>query len=54
MTMPPALIEGTETIVLFSIFVAFPAIAPWVFGAMAAMVGINVVQRLWWARTHLR
>lgn len=53
-TMPPALIEGTETIVLFSIFVTFPAIAPWVFAAMAAMVGVNIVQRLWWARRHLR
>lgn len=53
-TMPPALIEGTETIVLFSIFLAFPAIAPWVFAVMAALVGVNVVQRLWWARRHLR
>lgn len=52
-TMPPALIEGTETIVLFSIFIAFAAIAPWVFAAMAAMVGVNIVQRLWWARAHL-
>lgn len=52
-TMRPALIEGTETIVLFSLFVAFPAHASWWFAAMAAMVGVNVVQRVVWARGAL-
>ncbi len=53
-TMPPALVEGTETIVLFSLFVALPGLAPWIFSFMAAMVGVNVGQRLWWARQRLR
>lgn len=53
-TMPPALVEGTETIVLFSLFVALPSLAPWLFALMAALVGVNVLQRLWWASTNLR
>ncbi len=35
-TMPPALVEGTETIVCYSAFVVFPGAAPWLFSAMAA------------------
>ncbi len=52
-TMPPALIEGTETIVLFSLFIAFPQWATWLFAVMAALVTVNVVQRLAWARRDL-
>lgn len=52
-TMPPALIEGTETIVLFSLFIAFPQWATWLFAVMAALVTVNVVQRLAWARRNL-
>jgi phosphatidylglycerophosphate synthase len=52
-TMPPALVEGTETIVLFSLFIAFPRWSAWLFAAMAALVAVNVVQRLIWARRHL-
>lgn len=53
-TMPSALVEGTETIVLFGVFLAVPSLAPWVFSVMAGLVGINVLQRLWWARSNLR
>jgi len=52
-TMRPALIEGTETIVAFALFVAFPALATWWFASMAALVAVNVVQRLVWARGAL-
>lgn len=52
-TMRPALIEGTETIVFFSAFILFPQVAPWLFGAMAALVAFNVLQRLRWAARHL-
>jgi phosphatidylglycerophosphate synthase len=52
-TMPPALIEGTETIVAFSLFLALPQHATWLFVAMAALVSVNVLQRLAWARHHL-
>jgi phosphatidylglycerophosphate synthase len=53
-TMPPALVEGTETVVLFSLFVALPQWASWIFVLMAALVAVNVVQRLAWARRNLR
>ncbi len=49
-TMPPALVEGAETIVFFSAFLLFPSIALWLFGAMAALVWVNVLQRLIWAK----
>ncbi len=52
-TMPPALIEGTETIVVFSLFILLPEQATWLFAAMAALVGVNVIQRLIWARRIL-
>lgn len=53
-TMPPALVEGTETIVVFSLFVALPQWASWTFALMAALVAVNVVQRLVWARGNLQ
>lgn len=52
-TMPPALVEGTETIVLFSVFIALPDAAMPTFWAMAALVTVNVVQRISWAARHL-
>lgn len=52
-TMQPALVEGTETIVFFTVFLALPSLAPWLFSAMAALVAVNVVQRLAWASGHL-
>lgn len=52
-TMRPALIEGTETIVIFSAFIVLPHLAPWIFATMAALVSINVVQRLAWAARRL-
>ena len=52
-TMPPALVEGTETILLFSLFLAIPQLSTWLFAAMAIAVAVNVVQRLTWARGKL-
>jgi len=52
-TMPPALVEGTETIVLFSLFIVFPQWSAWLFAVMSALVAVNVVQRVAWARRHL-
>jgi hypothetical protein len=51
--MPTALIEGAETIVIFTAFLAFPKWASWTFAAMAALVAVNVVQRMMWARRAL-
>jgi phosphatidylglycerophosphate synthase len=52
-TMPPALIAGFETIVFFSLFFIWPAYVPQFFVVMATLVGVNVVQRLVWARRVL-
>ena len=54
MTMPPALVEGTETIVLFGLFVAFPQRASWIFAPMAVLVAVNVIERRRWASKALR
>lgn len=52
-TMPPALVAGFETIVFFSLFFLFPAQLPTLFGVMSALVGVNIVQRLVWAKRVL-
>lgn len=52
-TMPPGIIAGTETVILYSAMLAFPAARLALFGIMAALVMVNVVQRLWWARRNL-
>ena len=48
-TMPPGLIEGTETVIAYFLFLLFPAyLLPmyWVFGTL---VFVTVGQRIWWA-----
>lgn len=52
-TMPPALVAGFETVVFFALFFLFPAHLVTLFGTMSALVGINVIQRLLWARKVL-
>ncbi len=52
-TMPPALVAGFETVVFFSLFFMFPGHLATLFGAMSVLVGINIVQRLLWARRVL-
>lgn len=47
------LIEGTETIVLFTVMLAWPAQAATWFAIMAAGVALTVLQRLLWASKHL-
>jgi len=52
-TMPTGLIEGTETILFFSLFILLPgALAP-LFAAMAVLVLLTAAQRLAWAARHL-
>ena len=53
-TLPPALIEGTETILLFTVALAMPAWANTIFILMAAGVGCSVLQRVAAARRLLR
>jgi phosphatidylglycerophosphate synthase len=53
-TMPPALVAGFETIVFYALFFLFPDRLTILFTIMAAMVGVNIVQRLVWARKVLQ
>ena len=52
-TMPTGLVEGTETIVLFSLFLVLPQAATALFVIMAALVALTVLQRAHWAWSHL-
>lgn len=52
-TIPPALVAGFETVVFYALFFLLPARLELLFGLMATLVGINVVQRLVWARRVL-
>lgn len=51
--MPSGLVEGTETIVLFTLFILVPGALVPLFAVMAALVLITVGQRLRWAARHL-
>lgn len=51
--MPSGLVEGTETIVLFTIMLAWPSAAVATFATMAALVAATVLQRVVWAARHL-
>lgn len=52
-TMPTGLVEGTETIVFYALFILFPAHAVPLMLAMAAGAGIGIAQRLVWAARRL-
>lgn len=52
-SMPTGIIEGTETIIGYVLFFLFPGYLAWLFGGMALLVGLTILQRLLWARKHL-
>ncbi|MFZ4515955.1 MAG: CDP-alcohol phosphatidyltransferase family protein [Acidimicrobiia bacterium] len=52
-TMPSGLVEGTETVVVYVVLLAFPGIAPWTFSAFAIGVAMTALQRVIWAKRHL-
>ncbi len=52
-TMPPGLIEGAETVVLFAVALAAPGWSVAVMWAMAAGVVVGIAQRALWASRHL-
>jgi len=52
-TMPPALIAGTETVIFFSLFLIFPSKVPTLMWAMTVLLGIGILGRLVWARRSL-
>ncbi|MFN3254212.1 MAG: CDP-alcohol phosphatidyltransferase family protein [Ilumatobacter sp.] len=51
--MPRGLIEGTETIVLFTVALAVPTWSTTVWWTMAALVAATTIERLCWARHAL-
>jgi phosphatidylglycerophosphate synthase len=52
-TMPAGIIGGVETIIFYTAFILFPGYLVWLFGAMTALVGVTILQRLIWAARHL-
>lgn len=52
-TMPPGLVAGAETFVLYTLFLAFPGRLVELFALMAALVYVTVAQRVWWALRNL-
>ncbi|MDP9311051.1 MAG: CDP-alcohol phosphatidyltransferase family protein [Chloroflexota bacterium] len=52
-TMPGGLIEGTETVLFFTLFLVFPDSSVYVFTLMGLLVVATIVQRLVWAKEHL-
>ncbi len=45
--MPRGIMEGTETLVFFSLFLLFPALYPWIAALMAVLVALSAGHR--WA-----
>ena len=52
--LPRGLVEGTETIVFFTVALAWPGTASVVWGVMAGAVALTVLERLGWAARTLR
>jgi phosphatidylglycerophosphate synthase len=52
-TMPPGLIEGTETVVAYVLFFALPGYLLPLFAVFAALVTVTAAQRLVWAARNL-
>jgi phosphatidylglycerophosphate synthase len=53
-TMPGGLIEGTETVIFYTLFFMFPQHLTVLFIIMAVLVGFTIGQRVYWATHHLR
>lgn len=52
-TMQPAIIAGTETVIFFTLFLLLPRHLVTLFSVMAALVCVGIVQRMIWASKHL-
>ena len=51
--MPAALIEGAETLILFSFIILFPKYMTELYILFASGVIITIIQRAIWAKKHL-
>jgi phosphatidylglycerophosphate synthase len=52
--LPPGLVEGAETAVIFTLFFIFPAHLNVMFLAMAILLGVAVMQRVMWMAGRAR
>jgi phosphatidylglycerophosphate synthase len=52
--MPTGLIEGTETVIFFSLFFLLPGLVHLLFFSMGLLVFFTAGQRIWWAYQNLR
>lgn len=52
-TMQPAIIAGTETVIFFTLFLLLPSYLVTLFAVMAALVCVGIAQRMIWASRHL-
>ncbi|MEA3336297.1 MAG: CDP-alcohol phosphatidyltransferase family protein [Chloroflexota bacterium] len=52
-TMPAGLVGGAETILFYCAFFIWPGALLWLFLAMAALVVLGTLQRVWWANKNL-
>lgn len=53
LTIPTGLIEGTETVIFYCLFLLFPGVLPLLFAGMALLVMATAGQRLAWAASSL-
>ncbi|MEP4649317.1 MAG: CDP-alcohol phosphatidyltransferase family protein, partial [Ilumatobacter sp.] len=51
--LPRGLVEGTETIVFFTLALAFIDASPWIWSVMAALVTVTALERVRWAAREL-
>ncbi|MFK7802623.1 MAG: CDP-alcohol phosphatidyltransferase family protein [Anaerolineae bacterium] len=49
-TMPTGIIEGTETVIAYFLFLLFPAYSVYLFLLFAFLVAVTIVQRMVWAK----
>ena len=52
--MPSGLIEGSETIIVYCLFIVFHNLLPVLYTVMAMLVIITIFQRLSWAESELK
>jgi phosphatidylglycerophosphate synthase len=52
-TMPPAIIGGLETALIYFLFILWPSQLMWWYMAMGGLVVISIIQRLVWAGRRL-
>jgi len=52
-TMPTAIVEGAEAVVIYSLFLLFPAWLPFWFSLLAGLVLLSAIWQVVWAYRHM-